>query len=118
MVRALTLLGLVAVSACGSQPRPLRLGTTTTVEQSGMLAVAESLWTGPRLPTFRALVGLRLRVLFTGDSILRNTYTLYLVRTAAPHPAGRGFVAWAMQTWRAHIGAGFTPRPGACVVPS
>ena len=255
MVRALTLLGLVAVSACGSQPRPLRLGTTTTVEQSGMLAVAESLWTGPRLavvvapsgqilrsaaagdldlalthapaleaqllgggqallkcpfvwsdfaivgppgdpahvaeattaadgfrhiaragaafvsrgdssgtherelsiwraaglvpsgkpwylesgtdqgatlhladergayaladlPTFRALVGLRLRVLFTGDSILRNTYTLYLVRTAAPHPAARGFVAWAMQTWRAHIGAGFTPRPGACVVPS
>jgi len=70
------------------------------------------------LPTFRALKGLQLRVLFTGDSVLRNTYTLYLVRTAALHPTARGFVDWAMSTWRQHLPAGFTPQPGACAPPS
>lgn len=38
----------LAGSSCARQPpaRPIRLGTTTTVRQSGMLALAESLWTG------------------------------------------------------------------------
>src|SRR5207247_892904 len=34
-------------AACRAGPAPLRLGTTYTVEQSGALAVLESLWTGP-----------------------------------------------------------------------
>ncbi|HJQ66292.1 MAG TPA: substrate-binding domain-containing protein [Gemmatimonadales bacterium] len=42
-----------ALALLGCRPsaasRPLRLGTTTTVLQSGMLALAESLWTGAPL---------------------------------------------------------------------
>src|SRR5213595_1185351 len=34
-------------AACRAGPAPLRLGTTYTVQQSGALAVLESLWTGP-----------------------------------------------------------------------
>src|SRR2546427_12893751 len=41
----LLVMGLAA--ACRSGPAPLRLGTTYTVQQSGALAVLESLWTGP-----------------------------------------------------------------------
>lgn len=36
---------IVALVACRAESRPLRLGTTTTVQQSGMLTLAESLWT-------------------------------------------------------------------------
>jgi tungstate transport system substrate-binding protein len=43
-VRAIALAGALAF-ACHSGPRPLRLGTTYTVQQSGALAVVESLWT-------------------------------------------------------------------------
>ena len=45
--RVLVLLGGLSTAACPGthdRARPLRLGTTTTVRQSGMLAVAESLW--------------------------------------------------------------------------
>src|SRR5947199_5217353 len=39
--------GFLMAAACRAGPGPLRLGTTYTVQQSGALAVLESLWTGP-----------------------------------------------------------------------
>jgi len=50
-VRIVTMFALaLAVMACRAENRALRLGTTTTVLQSGMLALAESLWTGASPP--------------------------------------------------------------------
>src|SRR5256885_3176905 len=63
---ALLVTGLAA--ACRSGPAPLRLGTTYTVQQSGALAVLESLWTGP--PPFTTVVapsGQILRAAANGD---------------------------------------------------
>ena len=58
---------LLLLAACGGHERALRLGTTTTVQQSGMLAVAESLWTNPRLATVIAPSGQILRSAAQGD---------------------------------------------------
>ena len=62
---------LVAVctllAACRPGPSPLRLGTTYTVQQSGALAVLESLWTGPRFTTVVAPSGQILRAAANGD---------------------------------------------------
>jgi tungstate transport system substrate-binding protein len=58
---------LLLLVACSGHARALRLGTTTTVQQSGMLAVAESLWTGPRLATVIAPSGQILRSAAQGD---------------------------------------------------
>src|SRR6266702_4731184 len=55
-------------AACRAGPAPLRLGTTYTVQQSGTLAVLESLWTGP--PPFTTVVapsGQILRAAANGD---------------------------------------------------
>lgn len=59
----------LAVLACHRAPdvRPLRLGTTTTVRQSGMLAVAESLWREPQLATVIGPSGLILHAAAQGD---------------------------------------------------
>lgn len=69
---------LPAALACGRQPvaRPLRLGTTTTVQQSGMLALAESLWTGARLTPVIGPSGQVLHAAAQGD--------LQVVLTHAP----------------------------------
>jgi tungstate transport system substrate-binding protein len=59
---------LVVGTACRSGPPLLRLGTTYTVQQSGALAVLESLWTGP--PPFTTVVapsGQILRAAASGD---------------------------------------------------
>jgi len=64
-VTSIAVLG--AALACGPQPRPLRLGTTTTVQQSGMLGIAESLWTGARLATVIGPSGQILRSAAQGD---------------------------------------------------
>jgi tungstate transport system substrate-binding protein len=260
LVRHVTILALsCAALACGPRERPLRLGTTTTVAQSGMLAVGESLWTGPRLatiigpsgqilhsaaqgdldlvlthapaleakllagaaalarcpfvtsrfavvgpgadpagvaaarsaadafqriaaagrpfvsrgdssgtherelavwraaginptgrpwylesgtdqtttlrvadergayalgdlPTLATRTDLSVRPLFSADSSLLNRYTLTLVRSSAPHPAARDFMAWALDTWRARVlaiplpdgTAAFEPGAGTC----
>lgn len=53
--------------ACHASPPPLRLGTTYTVQQSGALAVVESLWTGPPLATVVAPSGQILRAAANGD---------------------------------------------------
>jgi tungstate transport system substrate-binding protein len=74
------------------------------------------------LPTLATLTGLSLRPLFSGDSSLLNRYTLTLVRTSAPHPAARDFMAWALDTWRARVlaiplpdgTAAFEPSNGTC----
>ena len=55
------------VIACQPAPAPLRLGTTYTVQQSGVLAVLESLWTGPRFTTVVAPSGQILRAAANGD---------------------------------------------------
>lgn len=63
-----TLLALGLLAACHAGPPPLRLGTTYTVQQSGALAVLESLWTGP--PPFTTVVapsGQILRAAANGD---------------------------------------------------
>src|SRR5205814_4528062 len=65
-VRRLTVV-CVMVIACQPAPPPLRLGTTYTVQQSGVLAVLESLWTGPRFTTVVAPSGQILRTAATGD---------------------------------------------------
>jgi tungstate transport system substrate-binding protein len=64
-VRALIVCGSLA--ACQTRPSPLRLGTTYTVQQSGVLAVLESLWTGPRFTTVVAPSGQILRAAANGD---------------------------------------------------
>jgi tungstate transport system substrate-binding protein len=55
------------LAACRAGPPPLRLGTTYTVQQSGLLAVLESLWTGPRFTTVVAPSGQILRAAANGD---------------------------------------------------
>jgi tungstate transport system substrate-binding protein len=76
-VRHVTFLALCSAAlACGPRERPLRLGTTTTVAQSGMLALGESLWTGARLATIIGPSGQILRSAAQGD--------LDLVLTHAP----------------------------------
>lgn len=77
LVRHVTLLALCgAALACGPRERPLRLGTTTTVAQSGMLALGESLWTGAQLATIIGPSGQILHSAAQGD--------LDLVLTHAP----------------------------------
>lgn len=67
--RAFMLAVALAVPACRRTPavRPLRLGTTTTVQQSGMLTVAESLWHGVPFATVIGPSGQILRSAAAGD---------------------------------------------------
>src|SRR5947209_20322178 len=66
---------LLMAAACRAGPAPLRLGTTYTVQQSGALAVLESLWTGPApLPTVVAPSGQLLRAPATGPLHLALTH--------------------------------------------
>ena len=55
------------VAACRPASTPFRLGATYTVQQSGVLAVLESLWTGPRFATVVAPSGQILRAAASGD---------------------------------------------------
>src|SRR5439155_979586 len=70
-----------------------QMTTLQLAAERGAYAIAD-------LPTFVHGPDLGLRTLFTADSLLRNPYTLYVVRQPAPHPAARAFAAWAMRTWR------------------
>lgn len=67
MVCVRFLAAAVLLAACRPAPQPLRLGTTYTVEQSGALAVLESLWTGAPLATVVAPSGQILRSAASGD---------------------------------------------------
>ena len=55
------------VAACRPASTPFRLGTTYTVQQSGVLTVLESLWAGPRFATVVAPSGQILRAAASGD---------------------------------------------------
>jgi tungstate transport system substrate-binding protein len=69
-VPVVVLIGGLGAAACHgpmNRARPLRLGTTTTVQQSGMLAVAESLWKTPPLATVIGPSGQILRAASQGD---------------------------------------------------
>lgn len=84
-VGLLALVGAVA-AACPSGPAPLRLGTTYTVQQSGVLAVLESLWTGPRLVTVVAPSGQILRAAANGDVDVVITHAPSLERRLLVEP--------------------------------
>lgn len=81
----LALVGAVA-AACGTGPAPLRLGTTYTVQQSGVLAVLESLWTGPRLASVVAPSGQILRAAANGDVDVVITHAPSLERRLLVEP--------------------------------
>lgn len=66
MRRALICLVLAACTS-RERPTPLRLGTTYTVQQSGALAVLESLWTGAPLAVVVGPSGQMLRSAAQGD---------------------------------------------------
>ncbi|HET7296980.1 MAG TPA: substrate-binding domain-containing protein [Gemmatimonadales bacterium] len=66
-MRSSTLVCFLAAACHHDSPPPLRLGTTYTVQQSGALAVLESLWTGPRLATVVGPSGQVLRAAADGD---------------------------------------------------
>src|SRR5438132_132463 len=122
-----------ALAACTTGERPLRLGTTFTVEQSGELALWNAAGVRPPaaggwylqagadqattlhvadernayaladLPTLAKLGGLRLRVLFAADTALTNPYTLYVVRESPRRAAAQPFARWAMDSARPRI---------------
>jgi tungstate transport system substrate-binding protein len=77
------------------------------------------------LPTYAKLTRLGLRILFTGDTMLTNPYTLYVVRGRAPESAARGYAAWVMRVGRPAIltlrlpdgTPAFVARTGECRVP-
>ena len=78
------------------------------------------------LPTFVRLQGIELRVLLAGDTALVNPYTLYVIRSASPHPAAAAFGSWALADWRARLlalrlgggEAAFLPLAGGCAAPA
>ena len=74
------------LAACHSGPSPLRLGTTYTVQQSGVLAVLESLWTSPRFTTVVAPSGQILRAAANGDLDVVITYAPALERRLLVDP--------------------------------
>src|SRR2546422_6446950 len=117
-------------AACRAGPAPLRLGTTYTVQQSGALAVLESLWTGPApLTTVVAPSGQILRAAANGDLdvvithapaleqrlLLRPGHALlrcplaasrFAVVGPAADPAGVATAATAAEAFRRIAGAG------------
>jgi tungstate transport system substrate-binding protein len=65
-VRVIAALGALT-AACGGGAPALRLGTTYTVQESGALAVLDSVWTGPPVATVVAPSGQILRAAANGD---------------------------------------------------
>jgi tungstate transport system substrate-binding protein len=91
---------------------------TTTLrlaDERGAYALADR-------PTLATLNDLALQPLFGSDTMLVNRYSISLMRLAAPHPAARRFLAWALDTWRSRLlsvrlGDGtpaFAAAPGGC----
>jgi tungstate transport system substrate-binding protein len=92
--------------------------TLRIADERGAYALAD-------LPTFATLAGVDIRVLFTADTALVNPYTLYVIRSATPHPAAPKFGAWALADWRERLLAlrlpggetAFAPLAGGCMAP-
>ena len=74
------------------------------------------------LPTLAREQGLDLRVLYAADTLLRNPYTLYVIRSAEPRPEAERFAAWAVDVWRTRLAEfalpdgthAFTAAAGGC----
>src|SRR3989454_3610538 len=104
---------LLMAAACRAGPAPLRLGTTYTVQQSGALAVLESLWTRPApLTTVVAPSGQILRAAANGDLDVVITHAPALEQRllvgpghallrCPPAPPRR--TGWRREIGRAHV---------------
>jgi tungstate transport system substrate-binding protein len=86
-----------ALGACTSAPPPLRLGTTTTVEQSGALADLLAGWTGAKINTIIAPSGQILRSAAAGDLDVVITHAPSLERSIL---AGRASLRCALVSSR------------------
>jgi tungstate transport system substrate-binding protein len=119
-------LALWAGAGVSPKGRPWYL--ETGADQGATLRVADErrAYALADLPTFAKLTGVELRVLFTADTALLNPYTLYVIRTASPHPAAAAFGSWALAAWRARLlalqldggMAAFQPVAGGCAAPA
>ena len=112
--------------AAGVMPEPRwRLESGTDQAATLHLADERNAYALADLPTFGALKGLGLRVLFVQDTALLNPYTLYVVRHPAPPPAARAFALWAERAGRDAIlkrrlpdsTPAFVARSGDCSAP-
>lgn len=96
----------------GDQTSTLRLA-----DEWGAYALAD-------LPTLAQQKGLALAVLFTGDSVLANPYTLYAVGSDSMHTPGvrDSLIDWMLAVWRPRVLSlrlpdgtpAFSPRSPAC----
>jgi tungstate transport system substrate-binding protein len=101
------------VQAGGDQAATLRIA-----DERAAYALAD-------LPTFTRLTGIDLHVLFTADTALGNSYTLYVIRSASTESTAMRFSTWAMADWRARLlaerlpdgAAAFAPLAGECAAP-
>src|SRR5947199_9146014 len=80
-----------ALAACTSTPRPLRVGTTYTVQQSGALDVVDARWTGARVVTVIGPSGQILQSAARGD--------LDVVITHAPSLEARILAGHVLLRW-------------------
>jgi len=98
-------------AAAGVRPPPAgrRWYTESGTDQAATLHLADerNAYALADLPTFTQLAGMRLRVLFTADTLLRNPYTLYVIRSpgvpATTLARGEHFAEWALGSWRAAL---------------
>ncbi len=96
-------------TAAGVRPVGRRWYTESGTDQAATLHLADerSAYALADLPTFTQLAGMRLRVLFTADTLLRNPYTLYVIRSpgvpATTLARGEHFAEWALGSWRAAL---------------
>jgi tungstate transport system substrate-binding protein len=77
-----------ALAACGRGEPPLEIGATHTLEQSGALAVLDSLWTGPRMAVIVGPSGQILRAAANGDLDIVITHAPTLERRLLIEPGG------------------------------
>ena len=112
--------------AAGVTPGRWRLETGTDQAATLHLADERNAYALADLPTFAALKGLALRVLFAEDTALLNPYTLYVVRHVAPPAAAPAFARWAVGAGRSAVLArrlpdgtpAFAARTGECAAPA
>jgi tungstate transport system substrate-binding protein len=94
-------------AAAGVRPARQRWYTESGTDQAATLRLADerNAYALADLPTLSRLAGMRLRVLLTADTLLRNPYTLYVVRSQNAPILARAehFAEWAMGPWRAAL---------------
>jgi len=94
-------------AAAGVRPTRQRWYIESGTDQAATLHLADerNAYALADLPTLSQLSGMRLRILLTADTLLRNPYTLYVVRSRSAPIVARGehFAEWAMGPWRAAL---------------